>query len=525
MFLKALVSCAWLFNVLVSSASAFGLTESGNSYIVDTSAGLIFTVQKTTGDVTSMKFNGIETQDSGSKKSHISSGIGASCSWVRTGNNNNYIKITCKTSTLTQFYVARYNDPAIHMATYITAEPTIGELRFVARLSKTAVPNGYTDSEIVGGAAVEASDVFKLNGKTKSKFYSAKQFIDDKVHGVTGSGVGVYMIIPGTGYESNSGGPFMRDINNQGSKRLLFNSGHTQTESFRMGLHGPYALWFTSGSTPSSDIDTSFWETLSVTGLVPKASRGRVSGKSSGIASQYSSLQVVGFNNSAAQYWVRTDSSGNFVSPYMKPGTYTMTLYKSELAVSSKSVKVVAGSVTPLNIASQESSPSVIWQIGEFDGTPRGFLNAEHLTSFYPSDNRMKSWGPITFTVGNAISTFPMAIFKAVGSVTIKFTLTSSQVSSSKTLEIGTTLAFAGGRPQVTVNNWTGPAPSAPSQPNSRGVTRGTWRGNWYLQIGSITASSVLLTGTNTLSINVISGSSGVTYLSPNIVFDALRLY
>lgn len=26
-----------------------------------------------------------------------------------------------------------------------------------------------------------------------------------------------------------------------------------------------------------------------------------------------------------------------------------------------------------------------------------------------------------------------------------------------------------GGRPQVVVNNWTGPAPAAPSQPDSRG--------------------------------------------------------
>jgi hypothetical protein len=37
-----------------------------------------------------------------------------------------------------------------------------------------------------------------------------------KVHGVTGSGIGAYMIIPGTGYESSSGGPFFRDIDNQG---------------------------------------------------------------------------------------------------------------------------------------------------------------------------------------------------------------------------------------------------------------------------------------------------------------------
>lgn len=89
----------------------------------------------------------------------------------------------------------------------------------------------------------------------------------------------------------------------------------------------------------------------------------------------------------------------------------------------------------------------------------------------------MHSWGPITFTVGSGIGSFPMAAFKAVGPVTVRFTLASGQ-GGARTLRIGTTLAFAGGRPQVTVNSWSSSAPPAPSQPDSRGVTRGTYRGN-----------------------------------------------
>ncbi|RDB30350.1 putative rhamnogalacturonate lyase A [Hypsizygus marmoreus] len=516
--------------LLIPTVLGFGLTESGNSFIVDTEGGLIFTVDKTNGDITSMKFNGIEAQDSGSKKSHIASGIGATCSWVRTGNSNNYIKITCTAGTLTHYIVARYKDPAIHMATYISAEPSVGELRFIARLSKSTLPNGYAVSSISGGTAIEGSDVFKVGSQTRSKFYSSRQFIDDQVHGVTGSGIGVYMVIPGTGYESSSGGPFMRDINNQGGdqQELYFymNSGHTQTESYRMGLHGPYALWFTTGAAPSASIDTAFWAGLSVTGFIPQASRGRVTGKASGIPSNFASLQVVGFSNSAAQYWVRTDSSGSFTSPYMKPGTYTMTLYKVELAVASQSVTVSAGGVTTSNIASKEATPSVIWQIGDFDGTPRGFLNADIIETAHPSDSRMHSWGPVTYTIGQQdIGYFPMAAFKGVGPVTVRFALASGQ-GGARTLQIATTLAFAGGRPQVVVNGWTGPAPAAPSQPDSRGVTRGTWRGNNNLYTVNI-PDGVLYTGStvNVITINVISGSSGDLYLSPNFVFDALRLY
>ena len=64
----------------------------------------------------------------------------------------------------------------------------------------------------------------------------------------------------------------------------------------------------------------------------------------------------------------------------------------------------------------------------------------------------MSDWGPLTYTVGSSeLSDFPMAIFKAVNNpVTIKFTASSSQTGAA-TLRIGTTLSFAGGRPQAKV--------------------------------------------------------------------------
>ncbi|KAJ7273095.1 polysaccharide lyase family 4 protein [Mycena rebaudengoi] len=511
----------------ISSVSAFGLVVSGSSFIVTTDGGLVFTVESTSGDITSMKFNGIEAQSS-SKRSQIASGIGASCTWRQGGNENNYLIITCTTSTLIQYYVARRNDPAIHMGTFTTAEPTVGELRFIARLSTSTLPNGYAVANINGGTAIEGSDVFLVNGQTRSKFYSSRQFLDDTVHGVSGSGIAAFMIIPGTGYELSSGGPFMRDIDNQngGDQELYYymNSGHTQTESYRQGFHGPYALWFTTSATPAT-FDTSFWASLgSISGYVAQAGRGRVTGKASGFRSAHSTLLSIGWSNSAAQYWVRADTSGNYVSPFMKPGTYTMTLYEVELAVGSTSVSVSAGGTTTSNIASSLSLPTTIWSIGDYDGTPRGFLNADKIETMHPSDSRMSSWGPVTFTVGSsAVGALPMAIFKAVGSLTIRTTLTSSQIGA-RTLAIATTLAFAGGRPVVSVGSWTSATPAAPSQPDSRGVTRGTWRGNNILYTYAI-PSGTLVAGTNTITISVASGSSGDLYLSPNVVLDALWFF
>ncbi|KAJ0275587.1 hypothetical protein COL922a_014541, partial [Colletotrichum nupharicola] len=94
--------------------------------------------------------------------------------------------VTCETSTLTQYFVVHNGDPIIHMATYITAEPDIGELRFIARLNADLLPNEepFGDVSTTGGSSstVEGSDVFVVNGETRSKFYSSERFIDDHRH-------------------------------------------------------------------------------------------------------------------------------------------------------------------------------------------------------------------------------------------------------------------------------------------------------------------------------------------------------
>ncbi|KAG5654251.1 hypothetical protein H0H81_005494 [Sphagnurus paluster] len=92
----------------------------------------------------------------------------------------------------------------------------------------------------------------------------------------------------------------------------------------------------------------------------------------------------------------------------------------------------------------------------------------------------MSNWGPLTFTIAeSSVDSFPMAQFKAVRNVnrsegpsrrlilsftqvnnptTIKWTATPSEIGA-RTLRIRTTQAFAGGRPQITVNSWTSTGP------------------------------------------------------------------
>lgn len=88
---RSLFSIASILALAAAPAwAAFGYTTSGNLVTVDTAGGLVATVDMSTGDITSMLFNGIQAQDQGGKHSQIGSGIGASCGITTIGN---YIKV------------------------------------------------------------------------------------------------------------------------------------------------------------------------------------------------------------------------------------------------------------------------------------------------------------------------------------------------------------------------------------------------------------------------------------------------
>ncbi|WP_051906023.1 MULTISPECIES: hypothetical protein [Streptomyces] len=82
----------------------------------------------------------------------------------------------------------------------------------------------------------------------------------------------------------------------------------------------------------------------------------------------------MGFANAAAQYWAKADAAtGHFVSPYMLPGTYTLTVFKDELAVHTTSVTVTAGRTTALHTLKITADPSwnpAIWRIGDWTAPP-----------------------------------------------------------------------------------------------------------------------------------------------------------
>jgi rhamnogalacturonan endolyase len=370
------------------------------------------------------------------------------------------------------------------------------------------------------------------DGTTRSKYYGDNithgkdRAIDLSYSGATAPGIGCWMVFGNR--ESSSGGPFFRDIENQsGDDQEIYNymnSGHNQTEAYRLSvLHGPYALVFNNGTPPALPIDFSWIGNLGLNGWVPAADRGAVSGTANGIPVGFQT--VVGFANGAAQYWTTAAPDGSYTSSGMKPGTYTATLYKGELEVATDSVTVSAGTTTTLNLTSTEATPSTIFRIGNWDGTPAGLMNAEKIVQMHPQDVRMTPWDVTTYTVGvdNPIK-FPAIQFRGQNSpTTIKFNLAPNQIVNL-TLRIGITCAYNNGRPQITVNSFTSGQPAASTQPNSRSFTIGTYRGNNAIFTYSIPASA-LVVGTNTMTINPISGSTDISqWLSAGWVYDAVEL-
>ena len=102
----------------------------------------------------------------------------------------------------------------------------------------------------------------------------------------------------------------------------------------------------------------------------------------------------------------------------MLPGTYTLTVHKGELAVHTRAVKVTAGGSTALNSITITGDPSIaktVWRLGDWDGTPGEFKNAELMTYAHPSDGRAAKWtGNVTLGSGDPAASFPAYIWKDV---------------------------------------------------------------------------------------------------------------
>jgi len=521
-----------------AATSTFGYRDDGNAYVVGTGADLVFKVDHRNGDLTSLVYKGTEYQGYGGRNSHVETGLGASSVSIRkTGDT---ILITVAHGTMHHYYAARRGENNVYMWTN-KADASITATRYIVRVRPGLFPNNLPDSwDARTDTVIEAQDVRrKPNGTTRSKHYSNQRVIDYDHVGWSDGKVGMWMVR--SNHEKASGGPFYRSLmrhhyeDGAGLYEILY-YGENQTEPMRFGLQGPYVLAFTDGGAPAASlrhdrIDTSWVDGLGLAGWVGRGGRGRVAGV--GIAGRETAYAyTVGFANAEAQYWAQADpATGRFMSPYMLPGTYTLTVYKEELAVHTTRVTVTAGRTTPLHTLAIRTDPSrnpAIWRIGDWSGTPRGLKNASLMTTMHPSDARARPWTCAAFTVGaSRTDDFPCYQWTDINNhVKIRFKLTAQQLASGHTLNIGVTTAFANGRPRVRVNDWVSAVPTPAKEPTTRSLTVGSYRGNNHTYSYAIPASAWVNSpeAYQELTLDIVSGSGGTTYLSPGVSYDAIEL-
>jgi rhamnogalacturonan endolyase len=547
-----------------AATASFGVTSDATFYTVNTGAGLVFKIRRipspastlAIGDISSMLYKGVEYQDQ-TRGTQLNSGagflykgvdepqVGVTAQQIGT----DYIKITVDIGDMTHYYIAHRGEAKIYMGTVFSREPDQTELvRYIVRAQKARIPNGPPQSDLKDtNRAIESGDIFGLpNGETRSKHYANDRLRDWYYIGATGANVGLWMVRGNS--EQWAGGPFYRTLLNQGTTTnqevtYVMHYGMAQTEDFRFNALNTYALVFNDGATPAP-IDTSWYDGMGLKGWTPQVGRGAVTGAGitggddrsrtsgltggrlgTGIAGRDTrSRYTVGFSNAIAQYYTTPNSAGAFTCAGMLPGTYTMSVFKNELLIGSRPVTVAAGDSTTITAPAitDPSATRALWRIGDWDGSPQELRNGSFLTLMHPSDVRLASWTPGPFAVGTSTAAqFPAYQWKAINNgQVIRFRLTADQLKASQ-VRVGTTIAQNGARPVITVNSWSSPFPAAPSQPKTRNLTVGTYRGNYNLYTFNVPASA-LVAGDNTITISVISGTVADAWLSPGVSYDAI---
>jgi len=475
-------------------------------------------------------------------------------------NATDYIRVTItSTSTkggvLTHYYVVKRGEPNIHMGTHFTEQPDVhGLVRFIARIPVSKLPNGGP-AHAAGGlinyggqsfwaedlrgtsGSIEASDVFGFPstdprfGQTRSKHYANRRLKDWEFVGGSGPGVGIWFWRDNN--EGGSSGPFYRSLLQQitgttNELTYIVNYGEAKTEPFRLNVLNTYTMIFNDGSAPTARPDTSWYGQVGMVGYVPPVGRGSVSG--AGLTGRLAGIPyTVGFANAQAQYWADADPvDGRFTASGMLPGEYTMTVYKGELAVQTATVTVTANAnyaMNPVAITADPETTPALWRIGRWDGTPQEFINGDKLTFMHPSDVRMAPWTVAPFVVGQSNPAMHWPAYqwqKHNNGTQVRFVLKRGQNTATLRLRVGVTADFNSARPVVTVNSWSSGIPPAPPKV-SRNLTVGTYRGFNRIYTFDIPASQ-LVVGTNTLTINIASGTGGDGFLSPGLSFDAIDL-
>jgi rhamnogalacturonan endolyase len=280
---------------------------------------------------------------------------------------------------------------------------------------------------------VQDATVRYADGTIYTKYDNSAFVADDLVHGMAGNGVGIWMILPGREYVS--GGPLRQELTVHMDNVLLWMFQGTHFGAGAIDLkagqkwslfYGPAFVYFNQGGS----IDA-LWRNARIRAVSEETrwpydfannpdyplSRGTVIGQiklgnGESTKGAWAVLAPPGTkdwcqSNGGYTFWTRTDDSGHFFIPKVRPGSYTLFVSGANQFVDYRQDAIQVGPGKIIDLGTLTWKPvthgHTLWQIGVADRSTREFKNGDNVRHYdnfiryareFPDD--------VTFTIGKS---------------------------------------------------------------------------------------------------------------------------
>src|SRR5450432_2568776 len=302
-------------------------------------------------------------------------------------------------------YVVRTGVSGLYSYFVATGIGNIGEFRTIYRVDGSIFRNGYNSERSgpfptlaqIQQSTVLQNETFKLaNGTVYTKYDWASYVANDKVHGVYGSGYGVWMLPASQEYIE--GGPMKQELmvhvesaSGDGTVLNMLVGAHFGTPSVTVPsgkLYGPWLLYFNNGSSSDAQAQAASEEAqwpyswlsnshyplarTTVSGTLLLADGRPAAGAKVTLAQPGGDIYAQGADYI---FYARADSSGYFSIPNVRPNTYSLYAYAMGGSIGDVTDQYehdnISVSGSTLDLGTLTWSPphytNLLWQIGTAD--------------------------------------------------------------------------------------------------------------------------------------------------------------
>ena len=431
---------------------------------------------------------------------------------------------------------------------------TVGEFRTVYEVDSSIFHTGYNGVEsaiplpsanqLQQATSVQDATSKLASGTIYTKYDAANYIGQDTLHGIYGSGYGVWRISPS--HEYLEGGPMKQDltVHAVGVVLNMLVSGHfgTPEVSIPSGkIYGPWFLYFNNGSISDARAQAAAqvaqwpyrWlsnpsyplSRTTVTGSIVLSSRQPAAGATVTLAAPGGDVYSQG---AGYIFWTQADAKGHFTIPKVRPGTYCLYAWANRGPTTPGSIGTVADQYEQDNIIVSRASVNLgtltwkitqykhfLWQIGTADRKADKF-KLGNVPRQYGLWNQVPA--DLTYTIGQSTPANDWYYAQTkVGTWNVNFNL-----SKTYSGQAHLTVALAGASNKrnhvdILVNNTF--IATYPQFTNDQTIYRsGNQSGSYHLLTFTFPAS-LLKVGSNTMAFKMTNVNNG-----GGIMYDFIKL-